>query len=260
MMYSEAVIPDPSLDRVDPRDGPAPEILFRKDQASRRQDAESAPPVQRERLRLARELHDGLVQEISATLLMLREAAIEAGAPCSPAFDAAAASARRALQIARATIRELRAPLEAAPPPPSKTPLTTLVSRILRELPAGSGLATRKCFSADTDLDCATACEVEAILRETLVNVAKHAGASRLDCTTTAASNWIHLELRDNGAGFDPGHPHVGFGLLGMAERAALVGGHLGIVSSPSRGTRVTLRLPCSREREPRDAATIYVQ
>jgi signal transduction histidine kinase len=52
------------------------------------------------------------------------------------------------------------------------------------------------------------------------------------------------LEVTDDGAGFSPSADHAGFGLLGMRERAALLGGVVEVVSEPGAGTRVAVTVP----------------
>ncbi len=87
------------------------------------------------------------------------------------------------------------------------------------------------------------------VVQEALTNVARHAHATQVTVTLEQHARHAHLEVRDNGVGFDPSAPsqHApgsGLGLVGMRERVTLVGGSCSIVSSPGQGTRVSVELP----------------
>jgi PAS domain S-box-containing protein len=95
--------------------------------------------------------------------------------------------------------------------------------------------------------------EVRTVLfqatRELLVNVAKHARATRCRVSVRRAGNEIEIRVEDDGSGFDPtaGPPAGaagGFGLFNVRERIARLGGRVGIDSRPGQGTRVTLAVP----------------
>lgn len=85
--------------------------------------------------------------------------------------------------------------------------------------------------------------------QEALTNVARHAQATQVDLTLSQDDNYVRLEVRDNGIGFDPTAPprHAlgsGLGLVGLRERVALVGGRCRVDSAPGQGTRVVCELP----------------
>jgi signal transduction histidine kinase len=83
------------------------------------------------------------------------------------------------------------------------------------------------------------------IAQEALANVARHAGASRVNIDLRAGSGGLSLTVRDDGRGFEPDRPGGnGLGLGGMAERARLVGGELTIASQPGNGTELSLKVP----------------
>ena len=79
------------------------------------------------------------------------------------------------------------------------------------------------------------------LVQEALTNVAKHASADRVEVSVSRQDGELHLRVADDGAGFDADEPTAGFGLVGMRERAALMGGTLDVVSS-RRGTVVSAR------------------
>jgi signal transduction histidine kinase len=118
----------------------------------------------------------------------------------------------------------------------------------VRAFEATSGVAC----AISTGLHSRLASDLETVLyrvtQETLNNVGKHSGASRVTVSLEAENGSVHLRINDDGVGFDPasaaallseGH----FGLAGMRERAEMVGGHLTIESAPGKGTSVALEM-----------------
>ncbi len=92
------------------------------------------------------------------------------------------------------------------------------------------------------------------IAQEALTNVARHARASNVDVILERRGDQVLLIVEDNGVGFDPsrtGSQRRGFGLLGMHERAALVGATLQIESTSGEGTTILLRMPAARPDPP---------
>ena len=98
----------------------------------------------------------------------------------------------------------------------------------------------------------ATTAEIETalyrIVQEALTNVVKHAHAEHVEIEI-AEDDRLTVTVRDDGSGFDTGARNEGFGLVGMRERMALVGGEISIDSAPGEGTTVRATLP-SRRRE----------
>jgi signal transduction histidine kinase len=84
------------------------------------------------------------------------------------------------------------------------------------------------------------------ILQETLTNVARHAKATRVVVVKEKQGERLVLRIKDNGRGFDPEDPSISksLGLLGMRERAAILGGRVNISSAPGKGTSVTAWVP----------------
>ena len=87
------------------------------------------------------------------------------------------------------------------------------------------------------------------IAQEALTNVAKHAHASHVEVILERRGDHVLLMIEDDGAGFDPDGqttPRHGFGLLGMQERASLVGATLQLESTPGQGTTILVRMAAS--------------
>lgn len=93
------------------------------------------------------------------------------------------------------------------------------------------------------------------IVQESLTNVARHAEASCVEITLSQSANDLIVEVRDNGKGFDAENAtkKKSFGLLGMRERAAVLGGDIHIKSSRQHGTAVRVRIPLKRDEGSRD-------
>jgi signal transduction histidine kinase len=84
--------------------------------------------------------------------------------------------------------------------------------------------------------------------QEALSNTLKYGHASHFDTRLSYRANKLRLELRDDGDGFKPKDRHDGVGLTGMHERVEQMGGELEIISSPGKGTKITVVLPCNGE------------
>jgi signal transduction histidine kinase len=97
----------------------------------------------------------------------------------------------------------------------------------------------------------AHATAVFRIAQASLTNVARHADASRVDVTLTGGNGELALHISDNGRGFDlpAARRRYSYGLLGMSERARLIGGTLHIESAPGAGTIVSIHVPLRTEK-----------
>lgn len=98
----------------------------------------------------------------------------------------------------------------------------------------------------DFTLDENQSVTVFRIIQESLSNVAHHAQASKVDILFSLNGDSLLVEIADNGAGFDTAGKERSFGLIGIKERALMIGGIATIESGPGLGTRVTLRIPLS--------------
>lgn len=195
-----------------------------------------------ERNRIAREIHDTLAQSLAAIALRLEaaDALLEAGAPPEQARASVAQAldlARRSLEEARRSVLDLRAaPLEGRG-----------LADALRDLVAATagpaGLVT--IVGDDGDLPPRVAVGLYRVAQEALANAERHAEAGRIELSLTIGPGRATLSVADDGRGYDPGQTPPGhFGLIGMAERARLLGGELRVESAPGAGTRVTAEVP----------------
>jgi signal transduction histidine kinase/ligand-binding sensor domain-containing protein len=208
-----------------------------------------------ERSRIAREIHDTLAQGyvgVSVQLEVLAELLRQCKAEdAAKQLNQTREYVRQGLADARQSIWALRT---------QDADETTLPAKLRRmtEAAGGNGLISRfSLFGAYRPLGGETEREVVRIAQEAIHNVKKHAGASRLSVQLEYGPETITLEVRDNGRGgveeqtpeSIPGHVGPGhFGLTGMRERAAAIGGTLVVSSTPGTGTTIRLCAPARGE------------
>jgi signal transduction histidine kinase len=202
-----------------------------------------------ERNRIAREIHDTLAQgyvgisvQLEVLAELLRQSKLDAA---QTQLKTTSGYVREGLADARQSIWALRS---------QDSGENTLPVRLRRmvEADCAAGLECKfSIFGAYRPLPPGTEREILRIAQEAIHNVKKHAGAAHLFVQLEYLASEIAMEVRDDGRGFasesesTPGH----YGLTGMRERAASIGGKLAVTSTPGTGTAVRLRAPAPRER-----------
>lgn len=198
-----------------------------------------------ERQRMAREIHDTLAQGLTGIVTQLeaaRQAADDAAA-WRRHLDNATALARESLREARRSVQALRAEaLDTARLPDVLTDLARRWSEV-------HGIAAEVTTTGEPR---PLHPEVEMTLlrtaQEALANVAKHAGASRVGLTLSYMGDVVALDVRDDGAGFDPSQVRPtgegGFGLVAMRQRVQRLAGSLEVESEPGSGTAISASVP----------------
>jgi PAS domain S-box-containing protein len=119
----------------------------------------------------------------------------------------------------------------------------------LQQFQARSGITCRfKCGAETLEFNSEQSTAIFRILQEALTNVMRHAEATMIDVSLDEEGTDFVLQVRDNGRGLIEDAERGGFslGLLGMRERAQLIGGRIEIAGIPAEGTTITLRVPCS--------------
>jgi signal transduction histidine kinase len=205
--------------------------------------------AEEERARWARELHDETLQSLAALRLgltaQLKKPSLETTVE---AVTEAVAQLEREIASLRSLITDLR--------PAALDDLGTEAAiRDLAERTRGRGLEVELAidlayeqgrWSDRHPREFETA--MYRIVQEALNNAHKHGGAQRVLVQIEEDKSSVRVTVRDDGDGFDVGAKTDGFGLLGMHERARLVGGALEIQSSPGESTTVTATLPTERQ------------
>ena len=197
-------------------------------------DAVAAQGANDERRRIARDLHDGLAQELAFVSTQTRR--LHRGADVDALVLARAA--QRALDESRRAIAALSRPIDE--------PLDRTIAQAAREV------ASRRAVGVDLDLEPVP--DVDADVREQLVRVVREAITNAIDhgeaqnvTVTVRGRPGLTLVVEDDGRGFDTetvAGSSAGFGLTSMRERAERVGGSFTLISAPGEGTRVEVRLP----------------
>jgi PAS domain S-box-containing protein len=200
-----------------------------------------------ERRRLARDLHDGVLQDLSYTAASMELIMLDAGdTSLGKELQRAVYRVRRAGQELREAVNDLRLADEVGLPFPD------LVESLVRRnrarargleisLEVGEGFPLTPLGETGT--------QSIRILQEALTNALRHSGAGRVSVTLKTEGGDLVAGVSDDGRGFEPGTT-PGVGLNSMRERAEVIGGELEIASQPGRGTSVRLRVPLPERTE----------
>jgi FixJ family two-component response regulator len=200
-----------------------------------------------ERTRIARELHDTLLQTFLSASMQLGVAAdaVPEESPMKSRLDRVLQIMRRGIEEGRSTIQDLRS-LD------SRTmDLVVALSGVEQELSCRPDIDFRvNVVGRQQPLNPLIQQEIYRIGREALLNAFCHSRAKRVEFELEYADRELQMRVCDDGIGIDPqllrdgreGH----WGLAGMQERAAKIGGSLKISSSPSNGTEIRLSIPSS--------------
>jgi signal transduction histidine kinase len=209
-----------------------------------------------ERRRLARELHDDLSQRLAA--LAIETGFLERDLPSiSTAAAAKVQEIREGLVNLSGNVHDISRRLHPS---------------ILEDLGLGDairsecdGLSRREQIEVHFESrDCPPRIPLDISLclyrvtQESLRNIVKHARATKIDVSLTGEKDMIHLQIKDNGRGFDPTHipGEPGLGLISMRERVRLIQGELVIRSQPGQGTIIEITAPLKEMTEGLDVGS----
>jgi two-component system, NarL family, sensor kinase len=200
---------------------------------------------ERERRRIAGDLHDGAVQDLTGVALSLEVAArrLERTDP------EAVAELRSGAERTRGSVRSLRGLLvEIYPPSLQRAGLGTALADMLGPLEA-RGIATDLRFDPGVDLEVEGEALCFRVAQEAVRNALKHAGAAHVEVAVERKGDGVELTVADDGRGFEPSraraeHPDGHIGTEVLRDLAAEGGAALSFESEPGRGTVVRLSLP----------------
>jgi signal transduction histidine kinase/streptogramin lyase len=202
-----------------------------------------------ERIRIAHELHDTLLQGVLSTSMQLQVFARQVPPDAKPVLGHILARMAGVIEEGRQALRGLRAS-------DSHESLEQAFSNLKEELTgddAGEGTGFSGGFRVIAagdrrPLDPAVRDEIYRIGREALVNAFRHAQAKNVEVEIEFLGKRLVLRIRDDGRGIDPAVLQSGldnhFGLPGMRERAEKIGGQLRVISRPGAGTEIELSVP----------------
>jgi two-component system NarL family sensor kinase len=197
-----------------------------------------------ERASLARELHDTILQDLTAISLHLE------GAARKTKTDPAKANERiaTAIGLTRTALDDLRRSVDGLRNDPlNGEPLVSALSRLTRRMTSETGIQIALHLDNPV-LPLLPQTEFAAfrIVSEALTNVQRHAAARRVDIGLHVRDAELVLRVRDDGQGFEPATSGGGFGIVGMRERAEALGGRVQVDSTRDAGTTITAVLPLS--------------
>jgi two-component system sensor histidine kinase UhpB len=208
----------------------------------RRQSAGRALEAQeRERHRLAQELHDEIGQSLTGLLLLLESADRTASDDVRDRLREARQAARSGLEDLRRIVQQLRP--EALDELGLQSALVALCERVSEQ----SGVRVVRNFEADVPpLDGDRELVLYRVAQESLTNVVRHAQATRAELRLESLPDAVRLRVTDNGRGLNGADFTGSSGIRGMRERALLVNGSLSIRPGAGSGVEVTLDVPVS--------------
>jgi signal transduction histidine kinase len=200
--------------------------------------AAAAAAILEERRRMARDLHDGLAQELAFIRVQARRLADNRRA--DEVVEQISVAAERALDESRRAIAALTRPLDE--------PFGSTLTQVAEDIAVRMGLRLE--FDVDDEVDAPpeTREALLRVVREAVTNAGRHAQAGRVRIELRNGHG-LRLRIRDDGAGFDPARPQGstasgGFGLTSMQERVRALGGELRIASEPGAGTAIEVHVP----------------
>jgi signal transduction histidine kinase len=201
-----------------------------------------------ERMRIARELHDTLLQGfLSASMqLCLADQFLPADSPAKPVLRRVQDLMRKGIDEGRAALQGLRS---------VALPEGSLEKAVYR-FAEGTTSSDRACLriailGRTKPLDPNLLEQVYLIVREALVNSLRHSTATHIEVEIEYRRKKLRVLVRDNGAGIDPDVLRLGqhshWGLTGMHERAASIGAKIRVWSKPGKGTEVEISAPLNK-------------
>jgi signal transduction histidine kinase len=196
-----------------------------------------------ERERIAKELHDGIIQSLFAVGMGLQGTALSAGSPDVAArIEVAVGELDRVIRDLRNYIFGLRPGILA------DRQLDQALHQLGDEVASASGVNVQVSVDAETAAALsAQSHEIVQLTREALSNVTRHAKAARASVTLARRESSAVLTIEDDGVGFDTSGSSHGNGLRNMRQRASALGGELQLASAPANGTRLTVTVPLQR-------------
>jgi signal transduction histidine kinase len=196
-----------------------------------------------ERSRVARDLHDQIGQSLTSMLLALR--IVENTPPGNAEFTQRAEELRELVTDTLDDVRQLA--FDLRPTVLDDIGLVAGIERLVETFRARQGLTVTLDFGGlddDERLPRETETVVYRIVQEALTNVSRHAGTTTARVEFLMSEGHVVVEVRDDGQGFDPEVVAGSLGLVGMAERAALIDATFDVKSTAGAGTTVRLEAP----------------
>lgn len=198
-----------------------------------------------ERNRIAREIHDSLGHTLTAQSIQLDSALLLQNSnrqEASVFLQEAKQLCKQALQEVRQSVATLRTdPLQGKS-------LENLVEPLIQEFQATTAIEPTFMLSLTHPLPREVISAFYRVLQEALTNIIRHSAASEVVLRLDTHDRRLHLQIQDNGKGFNPGQNSTGFGIQGMKERIAALGGQFNLSSSPGEGCLIDVKVMLADE------------
>lgn len=228
----------------------AEEEMRFQEEVLRHASAQTLQAQERERMRISRELHDGVGQSLTALRYQLES--VRTLARPMPNNEALMRELKEIGNFVATVIDDLRTiSLDLRPTMLDDLGLEPTVEWFARQFDERRGIhVEREYVLGEEAIPSATATAAFRIIQEALGNIYKHARATRAWVHLEREGDTLKLTVRDNGEGFDPASlrsrapQQAGSGIVNMRERALSLGGHFTLDATPGRGTTISVRLP----------------
>lgn len=203
-----------------------------------------------ERQRMARELHDTLAQGLAGLILQLEAVDTHLAGGRT---DRAQTIVQQAMERARGTLRDARRVIDdLRSGRPAGEDVAQELTAEARRLETSLGIPCMVQLDLPEELPREVGEALRRVVSEGLTNIARHAGAAHAWVQVSSADGRLCVEVRDDGRGFDPAAVAAGhYGLLGLQERARLLGGECRVQSAPGQGTLLRWCIPVATEAAP---------
>ena len=202
-----------------------------------------------ERNRIAREIHDALGHTLTAQRIQLESARLF----LPPDAEKARSFLQEAEQLGARSLQEVRRSISTLRSDPLQgQDLEGAIKKAIAEFSQTSQIVPQFTLRLTQPLPGEINTALYRIVQESLTNICKHSQATQVSLSLEERRDAVHhqsvrLQIEDNGQGFEPEQNTTGFGLQGMRERTAALGGQLFLASQPGKGCRITVTIPLPR-------------
>ena len=193
-----------------------------------------------ERNRIAREIHDSVGHYLTAQSIQLENTALF----LAEDRVKAAAHLEKARQLGKEALASIRTSVATLRKSPVRRSLQASIEQLVADFRSNTNIEIVESISLPTALSSEANVSLFRIAQEALTNITKHSHATKVLLSIEATEKQIAFLVRDNGCGFELSRNTTGFGLQGMEERTAALGGKLEIVSNCGEGCQISVKIP----------------
>jgi signal transduction histidine kinase len=194
-----------------------------------------------ERQRIAREMHDSVGHSLTAQSIQLENVDLWMAQDPAKALD----HLQKARQLGKAALQDVRQSVASLRVDPLQgTTLPQALKELAQTFEQHTGMQVRSEIASMTTLPKEIANALFRLAQESLTNISKHSQATDVQIRFYEQGTDYILEITDNGQGFDPSQHTVGFGLQGMRERTAALGGSFTLSTQPQQGCQIQATIP----------------